>query len=419
MYKNTKNNNYLFTSESVTEGHPDKICDQIADAILDKIIRKEIDLQNRDYSDESGAANVSNIRCAVECLVTKCQLVLAGEVRTQCFVDAESIARDVVRNIGYTNKDYGFDADACGFLNNIHGQSQDIARGVDNSYENKIKCSDSFQSIGAGDQGIIFGYACDDTEVLMPMPIFLAHKLSERLTYVRKSGVLDYLLPDGKTQVTLRYVDGIPYEVDTIVLSTQHKSSIQSDNLKKDINKFVIKPVLEKFEINISKNCDVYINPTGRFVCGGPAADTGVTGRKLIVDSYGGAGHHGGGAFSGKDPTKVDRSASYMARYVAKNIVAAKLADKCEIQIAYAIGVANPVSIYVDTFNTNKVSKNLITQAVEQIFDLRPGAILHNLKLWRPIYQMTSNYGHFGRERDEFYWEKTDKVNDLIKFCTH
>ena len=407
--------NYLFTSESVTEGHPDKICDQISDAVLDELLIREKQLQDRNFEDEHGKANVKNVRCACETLVSTGLVMLTGEIRTQAYVDLSKIARDVIRDIGYTNAEYGFDAETCSVQNTVHEQSPDIAMGVDESVEAKAKSSDKYDQIGAGDQGIMFGYACNETKTLMPMPIYLAHRLSEKLATVRKDGVIPYLRPDGKTQVTIEYKDNKPVAVNNVVLSTQHDDNVKEFELKNDIMTKVINPVLEEAEIAQDKNIEFYINPTGRFVIGGPAGDSGLTGRKIIVDTYGGAGHHGGGCFSGKDCTKVDRSASYMARYVAKNVVAADLAEKCEIQIAYAIGVAKPTSVFVDCFGTNKVEVEKIVAAINQTFDLRPAAIQDSLDLWRPIYRKTTNYGHFGRELPEFSWEQTDKIDELTK----
>lgn len=411
----TDSNNYFFTSESVTEGHPDKVCDQISDAILDELLVREKQLQENDFKDESGKANVENVRCACETLVSTGLVMLSGEIRTQAFVDIPKICREVISDIGYTKAEYGFDAETCSVQNSIKEQSPDIARGVDKSSEAKAKSQDKYDLMGAGDQGIIFGYACNETKQLMPMPIYLAHRLSERLAVVRKDDVVPYLRPDGKTQVTIEYKDGKVVNVNNVVVSTQHDEGIKEFELKTDVINKVVLPVLNELEIPHTKDLQYYINPTGRFVIGGPAGDTGLTGRKIIVDTYGGAGHHGGGAFSGKDCTKVDRSASYAARYVAKNVVAAGLADKCEIQIAYAIGVAHPTSIYINCFGTNKVDISQIEYAVSQVFDLRPAAIQDKLNLWQPIYRKTSNYGHFGRELPEFTWEKTDKVDELKK----
>ena len=394
--------NYLFTSESVTEGHPDKICDQISDAILDELLIREAQLADRNFKDEHGVADVKMVRCAAETLVSTGLVLLTGEIRTQAYIDLPKIARNVIKDIGYTRAKFGFDGDTCSVLNTIHEQSADIAMGVDQSSEAKLKSIDKYDAIGAGDQGIIFGYACNETKTLMPMPIFVAHRLSEKLATVRKDGTLPYLRPDGKTQVTVEYKDGQAVAINNVVMSAQHSEDVDLPTLQRDLKKHVIMPVLETCGVPIDKDIEFYINPTGRFVIGGPAGDSGLTGRKIIVDTYGGAGHHGGGCFSGKDCTKVDRSAAYAARYVAKNVVAAGLADKCEIQIAYAIGVAHPTSIFVDCFDTNKVPIDRLEYAISQTFDLRPAAIQDMLDLWRPIYRLTTNYGHFGRELPEF-----------------
>lgn len=411
---------YIFTSESVTEGHPDKISDQISDAILDAILEKEIELAEADYVSPAGvAADVNEVRCACETLVTTGTVMVTGEIRTQAYVDVPQIVRDVVNEIGYNRAKFGFDADTCGVINSIHGQSPDIAMGVDVSLESKSdnKDVDPYEVTGAGDQGMMFGYAVNETSTLMPMPIYLAHRLAERLTKVRKCGVLGFLRPDGKTQVSVRYVDDKPVSVEKVVVSTQHSEDVSQEDLREAIIENVIKPVFEEEGIELSDDAEIYVNPTGRFVIGGPMGDAGLTGRKIIVDTYGGMGRHGGGAFSGKDPTKVDRSAAYAARWVAKNIVAAGLADKCEVQIAYAIGVAKPVSIMIDTFGTNHVPDEDIMSAVDKVFDLRPGAIIDALKLRRPIYRKTAAYGHFGRELPEFTWEATDKVGELRALC--
>lgn len=375
------NSNFVFTSESVTEGHPDKICDQISDAILDEIIRKEQNLEDKQYVDEHGKASVKNVRCACETLVSTGLVMLSGEIRTQAYVDIPKICKEIISDIGYTKTEYGFNAKTCSVQNSIKEQSPDIAMGVDKSAEFKNDSKDKYDLIGAGDQGIMFGYACNETKSLMPMPIFLAHRLSERLATIRKDGILQYLRPDGKTQVTIEYRDNKPVRVKNIIVSAQHDKEAKDFEIKQDLINKLIKPVLEENQIAFDTNTEFYINPTGRFVIGGPAGDTGLTGRKIIVDTYGGSGHHGGGAFSGKDCTKVDRSASYAARYVAKNIVAANLADKCEIQIAYAIGVAHPTSIYINCFGTNKIPISEIEEAVHQNFDLRPAAIQDTLKL--------------------------------------
>lgn len=416
-----ESNSFLFTSESVTEGHPDKICDQISDAILDAIFEKEAQLQAEGYVSTSGAAaDVNEVRCACETLVTTGTVVVTGEIRTQGYVDVPAIVRDVVNDIGYNRAKFGFDASTCGVLNSIHEQSPDIAQGVDESFEIQHGAGepgDGYDTTGAGDQGMVFGYAVNETKTLMPMPIYLAHRLSERLTEVRKTGVLDYLRPDGKTQVSVRYEDGAPVAVEKVVVSTQHSEDVDPEKLRADIIREVIEHTFDKEGVVLADDAEIFINPTGRFVIGGPMGDAGLTGRKIIVDSYGGMGRHGGGAFSGKDPTKVDRSAAYAARWVAKNVVAAGLADRCEVQIAYAIGVAEPVSIMVDTFGTNHVDEKDIESAISEVFDLRPAAIIDKLDLRRPIYRLTSNYGHFGRELPEFSWEKTDKVDALRSAC--
>ena len=387
---------WLFTSESVTEGHPDKVCDAISDAILDAILEKD-----------------RNARVACETLVSTGLILVAGEITTDCYVDIPKIARETVREIGYTRAKYGFDADTCSVLTAINEQSPDIAMGVDKALEHRTNGEDELDKIGAGDQGMMFGFACNETEELMPLPISLAHELSRKLASVRKDGTLKYLRPDGKTQVTIEYHDDKPVRIENIVVSTQHSPDVDLETIEKDIKEYVIKPVLPQDMID--ENTKYYVNPTGRFVIGGPMGDAGLTGRKIIVDTYGGYGRHGGGAFSGKDPTKVDRSASYAARYVAKNIVAAGLADKCEIGLAYAIGVARPLSIYVDTFGTGKISDNEIEELVQKHFDLRPAAIIRNLDLLRPIYKATASYGHFGRKDLNLPWEKTDKAEILRK----
>lgn len=388
--------NFLFTSESVTEGHPDKICDNISDAILDEILTKD-----------------PMARVACETSVTTGMVLVMGEITTNCYVDIPKVVRDTIRDIGYDRAKYGFDCDTCAVLTSIDEQSPDIALGVNSALELKENAVevDSAQLTGAGDQGMMFGYACDETPELMPMPISLAHKLVKRLTDVRKQGVLDYLRPDGKSQVTIEYEDGKPIRVDAVVISAQHGPEVEYETLKNDVMQHVIKPIIP--ESLLDENTKYYINPTGRFVIGGPQGDSGLTGRKIIVDTYGGMGRHGGGAFSGKDPTKVDRSASYAARYVAKNIVAAGLAARCEVQIAYAIGVAQPVSVMVDTFGTGKVSDEIILKLIRDNFDLRPDAIIRDLDLRRPIYRKTAAYGHFGREDSDFTWENTDKASVL------
>ena len=414
-------NSYLFTSESVTEGHPDKICDQISDAILDAILAKEIALAEEGYIAPNGMpADPTQVRCACETLVTTGLVMVAGEIRTQAYVDVQDIVRQVVTEIGYDRAKYGFDGNTCGVLNAIHEQSPDIAQGVDESWEAQNGAdveADPYENVGAGDQGMMFGYACNETSTLMPLPIYLAHRLSERLTQVRKDGTMQYLRPDGKTQVSVRYQDNKPVAVEKVVVSTQHADYVMNDIIHSDVIKHVIEPVFQEEGVILAADAEIHINPTGRFVIGGPMGDSGLTGRKIIVDTYGGMGRHGGGAFSGKDCTKVDRSAAYAARWVAKNVVAAGLADRCEVQIAYAIGVANPVSVLVDTFGTNTVPVADIEAAVNKVFDLRPGAIIDALDLRRPIYRLTSNYGHFGRELPEFTWERTDKVDALREAC--
>ena len=410
---------FVFTSESVTEGHPDKIADQISDAILDAILEKEATLQSQGYISPTGvAANVENVRCACETLVTTGSIIVSGEIRTQAYVDVQQIARDVVRRIGYDRAKFGFDCETCGVINMIHEQSPDIAQGVDESYDAQAgRTTDPLDLIGAGDQGMMFGYASNETPTLMPMPHYLASRLAERLAAVRHDGTLPYLRPDGKTQVTVRYEDGKPVAVETIVISTQHAPEIESmDFIKGDLKTHVIAPVMHEAGIDWD-NAELYVNPTGRFVVGGPMGDTGLTGRKIIVDTYGGYGRHGGGAFSGKDCTKVDRSAAYAARWVAKNVVAAGLADRCEVELAYAIGVAHPLSIMVDTFGTAHVDESAIERSVTSVFDLRPGAIIRDLDLRRPIFEKTAAYGHFGREDADFTWERTDRVDQLRAAC--
>ena len=407
--------NYYFTSESVTEGHPDKICDQVSDAILDAILAKEAELEADGYVAPDGVpAKLENVRCACETFVTTGTVVVAGEVRTEAYVDVQKIVRDTIRRIGYDRAKYGFDCETCGVLNIIHEQSADIAAGVDESFDTQAgRTTDPIDAVGAGDQGMMFGYACDETPVLMPMPHYLASRMAERLAAVRRDGTVDYLRPDGKTQVTVRYEDDKPVEVTAVVVSTQHSDAITNmDVIKADMVDHVIAPVLDAADIKWA-NADIYVNPTGRFVVGGPMGDTGLTGRKIIVDTYGGMGRHGGGAFSGKDCTKVDRSAAYAARWVAKNVVAAGLAHKCEIELAYAIGVSHPLSIMVDTFGTGDVDDRVIEAAVERVFDLRPGAIIRDLDLRRPIFEKTAAYGHFGRELPEFTWERRDRVDEL------
>jgi S-adenosylmethionine synthetase len=372
---------YLFTSESVTEGHPDKIADQISDSVLDAILSQ----------DPTG-------RVACESLLTTGLVVVAGEITTSCYVDIPRIARETIRQVGYTRAKYGFDFETCGVITAIDEQSGDIAMGVD--------------ALGAGDQGLMFGYACNETPELMPMPIMLAHKLVMRLTERRKSGALDYLRPDGKSQVSIRYVDGIPRSVETVVISTQHSPDVTAERIRQDVIEQVIVPTVPAELIDLAR-CAIHVNPTGRFVTGGPMGDTGLTGRKIIVDTYGGSCPHGGGAFSGKDPTKVDRSACYMARHVAKNVVAAGLADRATLQVAYAIGVADPVSIMVDTAGTGRIPDRQIEQVIRRHFDFTPAGIIKYLNLRRPIYRKTAAYGHFGRSEPEFTWERTDRVKDL------
>ena len=389
-------NREFFTSESVTEGHPDKMADQISDSILDAILAKD-----------------KNARVACETLVTTGMVHVVGEISTTCYVDIPHIVRETIRDIGYTRAKYGFDCDTCGVLVSLDEQSPDIAMGVDDALEKKEGNTDKFDTIGAGDQGMMFGYATNETDDYMPLPISLAHRLARRLAKVRKDGTLPYLRPDGKTQVTVEYEDGKPVRIDTIVISAQHSPEVGREQIESDILEFVIKPELP--EGLFDDKTKLFINPTGRFVIGGPQGDSGLTGRKIIVDTYGGMARHGGGAFSGKDPTKVDRSAAYAARYVAKNVVAAGLADKCEIQLAYAIGVARPVSIHVETFGTGKVPNEKIVELIEKNFDLRPAGIIAMLDLQRPIYKQTAAYGHFGRNDLDLPWEKTDKADTLRK----
>ena len=385
----------LITSESVTEGHPDKVCDAISDSVLDAILAED-----------------KNARVACETCVTTGFVLVMGEITTNAYADVEAIARKTIRDIGYTDSALGFDAAGCSVMTTIHNQSPDIALGVDKSFEVKRGAKEDFDLIGAGDQGMMYGYACKETPTLMPLPISLAHAMTKKLSDVRKNGKLPYLRPDGKGQVTVEYEDGNPKRIDTVVLSAQHSADVDIEQLRRDIKREVIEKALP--ENLLDKNTKFYINPTGRFTVGGPAGDSGLTGRKIINDTYGGYCPHGGGAFSGKDPTKVDRSASYMARYVCKNLVAAGLAERCEMQISYAIGVARPVSIYIDTKGTGKLSDEKLTQIVEKEFDLRPRAIIQALDLLRPIYAKTANYGHFGNP--EFPWEKTDRAEILRKY---
>jgi S-adenosylmethionine synthetase len=391
-------NEFLFTSESVTEGHPDKIADQISDGVLDAVLAAE------PYG-----------RVACETLVNTGLIVVSGEISTETYVDIQEIARETVRKIGYTDADLGFSADSCAVLNAIDKQSPDIAQGVDKAYEARTDASDDdeLDVAGAGDQGMMFGYATNETDALMPLPISLAHRLAERLAAVRKAGTLSYLRPDGKTQVSVRYVDGRPQEIEKLLISTQHGEGAEK-LIPDDLWEHVVEPILPRELYDAAKlRRNFLVNPTGRFVIGGPVGDAGLTGRKIIVDTYGGMARHGGGAFSGKDPSKVDRSAAYAARWVAKNIVAAGLADRAEVQVAYAIGVAHPVSVMVETFGTEKIGRAQIARAVDEVFDLRPGSFREELKLHRPIYQKTAAYGHFGRDDHDFTWERTDKAAAL------
>lgn len=388
-------NDYLFTSESVTEGHPDKLCDQISDAILDAILEKD-----------------PQARVAVESMVTTGLVHIAGEVRTQCYVEIPELTRKLITEIGYTSSQVGFDGNSCGVSVSIGAQSEEIASGVDSALEHREGDRDELNKLGAGDQGIMFGFANRETPELMPLAITLSHRITEKLAEVRKSGELGFLRPDGKAQVTIRYTDGIPVAVDTVVVSTQHAPDVSQAQLAEAVIEVVIKPVLESYQM-FSKNIRYLINPSGSFVVGGPQGDAGLTGRKIIVDTYGGAARHGGGAFSGKDPSKVDRSAAYAMRWVAKNIVASGAADKAEVQVAYAIGKAQPVSLMIETFGSSKVSNEQLEKAVLATFDLRPGAIIRDLDLLRPIYLQTASYGHFGRELPDFSWEQTDRAEAL------
>jgi len=394
LMKKSINEKWLFTSESVTEGHPDKICDQISDAVLDAIISSD-----------------PKARVACETAVTTGMVLLIGEITTDCYVDIPSLVRETIREIGYDRAKYGFDCDTCAVLTSINEQSPDIAMGVNESMESKAHKQESDFAIGAGDQGMMFGYACNDTEELMPMPISLAHKLTRQLSMARKSGDIYYLRPDGKAQVTVEYFGKKPVRIDTIVISSQHSSDAKEAKLRNDIMEHVIKRVMP--EELMDDKTRIYINPTGRFVEGGPKADAGLTGRKIIVDTYGGFARHGGGAFSGKDPTKVDRSAAYAARYVAKNIVSSGIAEECEVQLAYAIGIASPVSVLIDSFGTGKIPDSDISMIISNLFDFRPGAIIKRFGLRKPIYRQVASYGHFGRPDLDLPWEKTDMVDEI------
>ncbi len=387
----------LFTSESFTEGHPDKMCDQISDAILDAILAKD-----------------SNARVACETCTTTGLVMVMGEISTNCYVDIPKVVRETVREIGYDRAKYGFDCDTCSVMTTIDEQSADIAMGVDEALESKKGQKDEVEAVGAGDQGMMFGFATNETDAYMPLPIYMAHKLSRRLTEVRKDGTLDYLRPDGKTQVTVEYENNKPKRIDTIVISTQHGEEVSLETIEKDIKEHVINAVVPAELLDAETR--YFINPTGRFVVGGPQGDSGLTGRKIIVDTYGGYGRHGGGAFSGKDSTKVDRSAAYAARWVAKNLVAAGIADKLEIQLAYAIGVAKPVSIEIETFGTGKMPEDKIVEIVEKVFDLRPGAIIRDLDLRKPIFKQTAAYGHFGRTDLDLPWERLNKIEEIKKY---
>lgn len=389
-------NKHYFSSESVTEGHPDKVCDQISDAVLDAILAQD-----------------ANAHVACETACTTGMVMVMGEITTSATIDIPSIARGVIRDIGYNGEEGNFDSATCAVMTAIDEQSPDIAMGVNEAIESRAESEDIYDKIGAGDQGLMFGYACNETPELMPLPISLSHALCKQLTKIRKDGTLPYLRPDGKAQVTVEYADNQPIRVDAVVVSTQHSSSVELEQIRRDIIEKVITPVIPANLLD--DNTKIYVNPTGRFVVGGPQGDTGLTGRKIIVDTYGGYARHGGGAFSGKDPTKVDRSACYMARYAAKNVVAAGLAERCEIQLAYAIGVANPMSVLIDTFGTGVVSDSVITEAVKSVFDFRPAAIIDTLQLRRPIYRPLAAYGHIGREELDVVWERTDKAQELRK----
>lgn len=387
----------LFTSESVTEGHPDKMCDQISDAVLDAILAQD-----------------PQARVACETLATTGMVMVAGEVTTNCYVDIDKLVRETVHAIGYDRAKFGFDSETCAVITSLKGQSPDIAQGVNDALEVRGSDYDELSATGAGDQGMMFGFACNETPVLMPMPIYLAHQLTKKLTQLRKNGTLSYLRPDGKSQVTVEYEDDKPVRINNVVISTQHSPDVEHATIEKDIIEQVIKAVIPRDLLDESTK--FYVNPTGRFVIGGPMGDCGLTGRKIIVDTYGGYASHGGGAFSGKDPTKVDRSGAYMARYVAKNIVAAGLAERCEIEVAYAIGVAHPVSVLINTHGSGKLSDEKITEIVNKHFDLRPAAIIKHFNLRRPIYKQTASYGHFGRDDLDLPWEKTDKVSELKSY---